>query len=244
LQSLVITIYRFALRSAWVIFQNPDDRSYFIKNHLVNPKRAVIIRSSGVDIWKYSPRPENSEIPLVILPARLLWDKGVAEFVTAVRQLRTHELHARFALVGDCDEGNPASVHLAQLQEWVKEGVIEWWGWKENMEDIYAQASIVCLPSYREGLPKTLIEALACGRPAIASDVPGCREVVRNGENGLLVNARDASGLARAIEYLINNPDIRLKMGASGRKIAEEEFSSDIIIPQTLAIYKSCIDDE
>ena len=127
-----------------------------------------------------------------------------------------------------------------QLQAWVKEGMIEWWGWKEHMEDVYAQASIVCLPSYREGLPKTLIEAAACGRPIVASDVPGCREIVRPGENGLLVEPRDATALAQALAHLIQNPVIRTQMGAAGRIIAEKEFSLEQILPQTLAVYKSC----
>ncbi|MCX6033378.1 MAG: glycosyltransferase family 4 protein [Chloroflexi bacterium] len=245
LRGLVKLIYRLVLRPTWVIFLNPDDRLFFLKNHLVNPKRMVMIRSTGVDIRKFTPRPELTGIPLIILPARLLWDKGVGEFVTAARHLRAAGLRARFACVGDIDDGNPGSVHVPQLQAWEKEGVIEWWGWKENMEDVYAQASIVCLPSYyREGLPKALIEAAACGRPIVASDMPGCREVVRHGENGLLVEARDASGLAEALDYLIKNPNIRAKMGAGGRKIAEEEFSLELIIPQTLAVYKSCKKDE
>jgi glycosyltransferase involved in cell wall biosynthesis len=194
-----------------------------------------------VNIQKFSPRPELKGIPLVILPARLLWDKGVKEFVAAARLLRTAGLRARFALVGDNDDGNPASVNVHQLQAWEKEGVIEWWGWKEDMEDVYAQASIVCLPSYREGLPKTLIEAAACGRPIVASDVPGSREVVRPGENGLLVPPRDVSSLAEAMRTLIGNPDMRYRMGNRSRKIAEEEFSTSLIIPQTLSIYHSCI---
>jgi len=245
LRSLIMLIYRLVLRPTWVIVLNPDDRLFFLRNHLVNPKRIVMIRSTGVDIRKFTPRPEVQEIPLVILPARLLWDKGVGEFVAAARQLKTVGQKARFALVGDSDDGNPVSVQAAQLQEWEKEGVIEWWGWKEIMNDVYAQASIVCLPTYyREGLPKTLVEAGACGRPIIASDVPGCQEIVRNGENGLLVKARDVSGLAKALEYLIQNPKIRAKMGARGRKIVEEEFSLELIIPQTLAVYKSCKKDE
>jgi glycosyltransferase involved in cell wall biosynthesis len=241
LRGLVKLIYRLVLRPTWVIFLNPDDRSFFLKNHLVNPKRIVIIRSSGVNIQKFSPRPELKGIPLVILPARLLWDKGVKEFVAAARLLRTAGLRARFALVGDNDDGNPASVNVHQLQAWEKEGVIEWWGWKEDMEDVYAQASIVCLPSYREGLPKTLIEAAACGRPIVASDVPGSREVVRPGENGLLVPPRDVSSLAEALRTLIGNPDMRYRMGNRSRKIAEEEFSTSLIIPQILSIYHSCI---
>jgi glycosyltransferase involved in cell wall biosynthesis len=195
-----------------------------------------------VDIRQFSPRPEAKGVSLIILPARLLWDKGVGEFVEAARQIQTAGVRARFALVGDSDNGNPASVKVDQLQAWEKEGVIEWWGWKGNMTDVYADTSIVCLPTYyREGLPKSLIEAAACGLPIVTTDVPGCRDVVRHGENGLLVGTRDSYGLAQALTYLINNPDIRVKMGANGRKIAEEEFSVEQIIPQILAVYKSCI---
>jgi glycosyltransferase involved in cell wall biosynthesis len=244
LRGLIKLFYRLVLQPTWVIFQNPDDQAFFLENHLANPKRADLIRGSGVDVQHFSPRPEPTGKSLVILPARLLWDKGVGEFVEAARLLQTAGQNARFALVGDRDSENPASVQETQLLAWIKEGVIEWWGWKENMDEIYAQASIVCLPSYREGVPKTLIEAAACGRPIVASNVPGCREVVRPGENGLLVEARDASGLAKALDYLLNNPDIRARMGASGRKIVEEEFSLELIIPQTLAVYKSCIEDE
>lgn len=239
LRYLVMLIYRLILPPTWVIFQNPDDRSFFLKNHLVNPKRIIIIRSVGVDIRKFFPRPLLKGPPLVILPARLLWDKGVGEFVTAARQIRNAGLPARFALVGDNDDGNPASVHLAQLQDWEKEGVIEWWGWKENMEAVYEQAAIVCLPSYREGLPKTLIEAAACGRPIITSDVPGCREVVRNGGNGLLVPVRDVGALTKALMDLLQSPNTRSQMGNCGRIIAEKEFSMDLVISQTFAFYKS-----
>ena len=241
LRGLIKVIYRLVLRPTWVIFLNPDDRSFFLKNHLVNPNRIVMIRSSGVNIQEFTPRPELQGIPLVILPARLLWDKGVKEFVAAARLLRTEGLHARFALVGDNDDGNPASVNVPQLQAWEKEGVIEWWGWKESMKDIYAQASIVCLPSYREGLPITLIEAAACGRPIVASDVPGCREIVRTGENGLLVPAHDVPALVAALKLLIQDSEMRHRMGLCGRKIAEEEFSMDLVISQTMKVYLSTV---
>lgn len=244
LRGLIKLFYRLVLRPTWVIFQNPDDQTIFLGNHLADPLRAALIRGSGVDIRRFSPQPEPPGIPLIILPARLLWDKGVGEFVEAARQLQADGQPARFALVGDCDNENPASVQESQLLAWVKEGVIEWWGWREHMEEVYAKASIVCLPSYREGVPKTLIEAAACGRPIVASNVPGCREIVRHGENGLLVEARDASGLAKALDYLIQNPNIRAKMGAGGRKIAVEDFSLELIIPQTLVVYKSCKKDE
>ena len=239
LRGIIILFYRLVLRRTQVIFQNPDDKAIFLENRLVDPARVALIRGSGVDIQRFAPSPEPDGMPVVILPARLLWDKGVGEFVAAARRLRAEGLRARFALVGDSDNNNPASVHVPQLQAWEKEGVIEWWGWKENMEDVYAQASIICLPSYREGLSKTLIEAAACGRPMVASNVPGCRDVVRHGENGLLVPPRDAFPLAEALRTLIGNPDMRYKMGICSRKIAQEEFSTGLIVSQTLSIY-SC----
>ncbi|PJH75067.1 MAG: glycosyltransferase family 1 protein [Anaerolineae bacterium CG_4_9_14_0_8_um_filter_58_9] len=239
LQRIVKLFYRILLRRTYVIFQNPDDQAIFILNELVDPQRAALIRGSGVDILRFSPRPEEEGLPVVILPARLLWDKGVAEFVQAARLLRAEGVQARFVLVGDSDPENPSSVPLAQIQEWEREAVIEWWGWVEDMAEAYAKAHIVCLPSYREGLPKTLIEAAACGRPIIASDVPGCREVVRLGENGLLVPSHDPFALADAIRLLIKNPTLRQEMGTRGRDIAVKEFPTAQIIAQTLAVYQS-----
>jgi len=244
LRGLIKSSYRLVLRRTWVIFQNPDDRSVFLESRLVDPKRVTLIRGSGVDLQHFSPRPEPSGIPLVVLPARMLWDKGVGEFVAAARTLQAEGLHARFALVGDSDNENPASVHASQLRAWEKEGVIEWWGWKENMADVYAQAAIICLPSYREGVPKTLIEAAACGRPIVTSDVPGCREVVRQGENGLLVPARDAGALAEVLMGLLQSPEMRREMGICSRKIAEKKFSMELVISQTFAVYQSCRDDQ
>jgi glycosyltransferase involved in cell wall biosynthesis len=241
LRGLIKWSYRLLLQHTWVIFQNPDDRAVFLKSHLAAPLRSELIRGSGVDTHHFSPRPEPDGLPLVILPARMLWDKGVGEFVAAARLLQSEGLRARYALVGDGDDENPASVPTSQLKEWEKEGVIEWWGWKENMDDIYAQAAIVCLPSYREGLPKTLIEAAACGRPIVSCDVPGCREVVRHGENGYLVPVRNAGALAKALVELLENPIMRRKMGTCSRTIAENEFSKELIISQTLALYQFCV---
>ena len=243
LRGFIKLSYRLVLKNTWVIFQNPDDRSAFLESRLVDPKRVALIRGSGVDIRRFSPQPEPSGKPLVVLPARMLWDKGVGEFVNAARTLQAEGVRARFALVGDSDNENPASVQAPQLRAWEKEGVIEWWGWKEDMDDVYAQSAIICLPSYREGLPKTLIEAAACGRPIVTSDVPGCREVVRHGKNGLLVPARDADALAKALLYLLEKPDTRSEMGNCGRKIAEKEFSKELVISQTFTVYQSCRND-
>jgi glycosyltransferase involved in cell wall biosynthesis len=239
LRRLINVFYRLILFRTWVIFQNTTDEELFLKNRLVDSDRVALILGSGVDTVLFSPRPELDGPPLAILPARLLWAKGVGEFVQAARQLKTEGVIARFALVGDGDDGNPASVHADQLQAWVQEGVIEWWGWRENMTDVYAQASIVCLPSYyREGLPKTLIEAAACGRPIVTSNMPGCREVVRHGENGLLVPVRDSSALASALKQLILNSELRCAMGVRGREIAEKEFLMSSIISQTFKVYQ------
>ena len=241
LRGFIKLFYRLVLKNTWVIFQNPDDRSAFLDSHLVDPKRVTLIRGSGVDIQRFFPQPEPSGKPLVVLPARMLWDKGVGEFVKAARILQAEGLSVRFALVGDSDNENPASVPASQLHAWENEGVIEWWGWKENMQDVYAQAAIVCLPSsYREGVPKSLIEAAACGRPIVTSDMPGCREVVHHGENGLLVPARDASALAKALLNLLQNPNLRREMGGRGRIIAEKEFSENLVIWETIAFYQSC----
>jgi len=239
LRGIIILFYRLVLRRTWVIFQNPDDRAVFLENCLVDPERVALIRGSGVDTQRFVPEPEPDGIPVVILPARLLWDKGVGEFVEAARRLQADGLRARLVLVGDSDSENPAAVPVAQIQTWEKTGVIEWWGWQDDMNAVYAQAHIVCLPSYREGVPKTLIEAAACGRPIVASDVPGCREIVRTGENGLLVPARDIAALAVALKQLIQDPGLCEAMGIRGRKIAEEEFSMDSVITQTLKVYQS-----
>lgn len=240
LRGLIKVFYRLILRRTWVIFQNPADEALFLKNRLVDRSRVALIQGSGVDTRLFSPQPEPDGPPLAILPARLLWDKGVGEFVEAARRLKTEGLRARFALVGDSDPDNPAGVPAAQVKLWEKEGMVEWWGWRSDMAAVYAQAHIVCLPSYREGMSKTLIEAAACGRPIITCNVPGCREVVQPGISGLLVPPRNAPALAEAMKRLIQNPNERKSMGAFGRKIAEDQFSTELVLSQTLAFY-DCI---
>jgi glycosyltransferase involved in cell wall biosynthesis len=237
LRRLISFLYRLLLRRTWTIFENPDDEKFFLAKGWINASHSAVIRGAGVDVDEFQPTPEPEGTPLVILPARMLWDKGVGEFVKAARTLKEQNISARFVLVGDIDSGNPTGISLEELTEWRKKGFVEWWGWQENMLKVYAHANVICLPSYREGLPKTLLEAAACGRAIVTTDVPGCREVVMAGVNGLLVPPADSTALANAIQTLIEDPSLRGKMGQSGRKLVVEKFSSQLIAEQTLAFY-------
>lgn len=222
------------------IVQNPDDAA-LLEASGVRTDRIRLIRGAGVDLARFKPQPELGGVPLVILPARMLWDKGVGEFVAAARQLRRQGIAARFALVGDRDTANPASVPLSELEAWREDGVVEWWGRCEDMPGVFAQSHVVCLPSYREGLPKVLLEAAACGRPIVTTDAPGCREIVHQDDNGLLVPARDVVALATALERLIRDAGLRQRMGRRGRERAESEFSQQRVTAETLAVYRELL---
>ncbi|MCZ7559490.1 MAG: glycosyltransferase [Burkholderiaceae bacterium] len=197
-----------------------------------------MIRGAGVDCDAFAPVPTPPEPPLIVLPARMLSDKGVREFVEAARMTKASGHVARFALVGAPDPMNPASIPVAQLSAWRDEGTVEWWGHREDMPAVYAQAHLACLPSYREGLPKSLLEAAACGLPIVATDVPGCREVARDGYNGLLVPPRDAAALSAALSRLIEEPNTRRLMGARSRQRARETFAQERIFAETIAVYR------
>jgi glycosyltransferase involved in cell wall biosynthesis len=245
LRSLVMPLYRLALkhRNVRVIFENEDDKKFFIKDHLVYEIQTTVVEGVGVDVSRYQPQPEEEGMPLVVMPARLLWDKGVGVLVDAARQLREHNEHSsiRIALVGVPDPGNPASIDETQLQKWIAEGLVEHWGFRQDMDQVYRQAHIVCLPSLREGLPTVLIEAAAAGRPIVASDVPGCREVVEHGENGLLVPPGDPAALAEALALLASDPALRHRMGAAGRVKAVNRFANEKIIAATLNVYSDLL---
>ena len=240
LRWLVNRFYRIALKNTQVVFQNEDDRALFLEQGLVTESQVCLIPGSGVDTARFGMEPARAALPVVVvLPARMLWDKGVREFVEAAEILKAQGVPARFALVGDTDPNYPACVPEQQLNEWQSSGIVEWWGWQEDMVAVYRQADIVCLPSYREGLPRTLVEAAACGRALVAADVPGCRSIVRQGENGLLVPARDGKALAEALCTLILDADLRQKMGRCGREIVVREYSLERVLGDTLFLYKS-----
>ena len=222
-----------------VLVQNPDDMR-LLEGLGVPRDRLRRIAGSGVDLMRFRPSPESEGSPLVVLPARLLWDKGVGEFVEAACMLRSKGVHARFLLAGDVDPSNPSSVSAGQIAEWVRDGAVEHIGWVQDVPRLLAQAHIVCLPSYREGLPKALIEAAAAGRPIVTTDVPGCREVVDSGIHGYCVPPRDPTALAEALARLIADPHLRTSMGAAARTRAEREFGIEAIVAQTLSLYVEC----
>ena len=227
---------------AKLIMQNQDDLTMLIDRAIVDARRTSLIRGAGVNMNEFAYTPEPvTESPLVVLPARMLKDKGVCEFVAAAKILKKRGIKARFALVGDADPHNHASISVEQLEAWLTEGNVEWWDRQSNMPEILANSHIVCLPSYREGLPKALLEAASCGRPIVTTDTIGCREVVREGVNGYLVPLFSTDELADALQRLIENPELRREMGWRGREIAEQEFAIERVTAETLAVYRDLV---
>jgi glycosyltransferase involved in cell wall biosynthesis len=232
-------LFQLLLRNTHIIVQNPDD--YEIINN-IGLKYVSLIKGAGVDINSFKPVPEKQEEPLVILPARMLWKKGVGKFVQAAKQIKKEGIKARFALVGMPDNMNPTSVSQEQLKKWQDEGAVEVWGKKDNMPNIFAQSHIVCLPStYGEGIPKVLIEAAACARPIVTNNIPGCREIVINNENGFLVKPDNLDDLIEKLKLLLADPALRKKMGHKGREMVEEKFSANKIHSQTIELYNNLL---
>lgn len=239
LRPLVLRAFRLLLNGAGsrLILQNPEDVELFAQGRIVDAGKVALIRGSGVDMARFAPAPEPAGPPVIVLASRMLWDKGVREFVEAAATVNRAGPRARFVLVGDVDAENPSAIPRQQLEAWARSGAVEWWGHRDDMPAVFQQAHLVCLPSYREGLPKVLLEAASCARPIVATDVPGCREIVRDGVNGLRVPARDAAALAAAVIRLLDQPETRLRMGEAGRRLVQEHFSEAIVIERTLALY-------
>jgi len=243
-QRTVVLALRLLLRRANVsiIVQNEEDRRLLRRERIGRAGRTTIIAGVGVDTKVYAfSALDFVAAPIILLPARLIRDKGVAEFVAAARIVKRSVAAARFVLVGAEDSDNPAAIQRSQIESWVTQGLVEWWGPQDDMPVVYQQARIVCLPSYREGLPKVLLEAAACGRPLVATDVAGCREVCRDGVNGSLVEAQSAESLAAAIIALIATPNLQQSYGAAGRALVEREFSVEKIGQQTLGYYRQVL---
>lgn len=224
-----------------VIIENQDDFDSLLASHFVRPNDLVLIKGAGVDTDLFVPTPEPSGPVVISLIARMLRDKGVVEFVNAARLIAKTGVNARFQLIGDIDSGNPTTLKQSQLEEWNREGIVSWIGHVSDIPTALSHSHIVCLPSYREGLPKSLIEAAAAGRPVVTTNVPGCREVVIHEHNGLLVEPRNSEALAEALQRLIADKELRMRLGAAGRLRAEHEFSRTRINSQTLDVYASLV---
>jgi glycosyltransferase involved in cell wall biosynthesis len=238
---VAMRMYKLAYRRgrSRVIVQNAEDRDYFIARRVFAAGDVRLIRGSGVNTAEFRPGAEPPPPVVVVLASRMLREKGISDFVAAAGVLKSRGVAARFALVGDPDPGNPHSHTREELQQWAAEGTVEWWGFRSDMQQVFAQSHVVCLPTfYGEGVPKVLIEACACARPIVTTDMPGCRDIVRHGHNGLLVPARNVTALAGALEQLIGDAELRRVMGQRGRALAEQEFDLTAVIEQTLAIYR------
>jgi glycosyltransferase involved in cell wall biosynthesis len=236
----VTRLYRllFGMRHTAVIFQNPEDQNFFHQQKIVDKERSQLIEGSGVDLARFKPQDSASKTFNILLAGRLIFEKGVREYVEAAKMVKQKYPEIRFQIAGEFDSSQPSAVSAQELQKWQEEGLIEYLGHTDAIEAIMAEAAVVALPSYREGLPRILIEAAAMGKALIASDVPGCRSVVVDGHNGILVPAKNAEEIAKKIIFLYENPEQRKKMGAAGVQIANR-FSLDSITDQTALVYKS-----
>lgn len=246
IRRLIMPVYKFALGHAnqYVIFQNTSDQDVLARLGLLRRATPALIHGSGVQLDRYPFREEPGGTPIIALASRLLREKGVHEFRQAALVLRERGIEARFWLIGTPDAGNPGRITEEELDRWRREGILEILGFRSDIPELFAQSHIVTLPSfYGEGLPKVLIEAAACGRAVVTTDIPGCRDAVRPNESGLLVPARDPQSLANALERLIHEDELRRDMGWRGRRLAEERFRIEAVITRHLEIYKDLIKD-
>jgi len=232
LQSIVTRLYRVGFaRAPLVFFQNNEDRSLFVERSIVRPDQARVLPGSGVDLDRFKPAPLDEGPPVFLLVARLLRDKGVLEFVEAARILRSNLPGARFQLLGPIDEGNRTAISRSELDSWTKEGVVEYLGVTDDVRPFIAAASAIVLPSYREGLPRALVEGAAMARPLIAADAPGSRDIVEDGVNGYLCRVRDTGSLAETVKRMADLPfDQRLAMGEAARRRVQERFSEELVV--------------
>lgn len=237
------TLYKIGLayRRCFIIFQNPDNRDYFLRHGINTPERMRLIRGSGVDLTVFKPQPEPTEgLPMVLFGGRLMWNKGVGDFAAVASALKGQ---ARFVLVGFSEAGHPDRVPAEQIEAWVNAGLLEFWGQRKDMENVFAACNVFLYPSnYGEGVPKVLIEAAACGRACVTTDTEGCREVVRDGENGFLVPAGDIPAMGDAVLRLLNDDALRARMAARSHEIVVQEFSLQQVLDETLDFYRHIMD--
>ena len=243
LRVLLYPLFYFAFRhkNQRVIVQNEHDRDVLMRWGVLKLQHVRLLRGSGVDLSKFTYMSSPPGRPVVALAARLLRNKGVLEFAAAARLLRTRGVKARFWLIGAPDPANPASLTEQELSALRNEGIVKVLGYRKDIAALYAQSHIVCLPSYREGLPKALVEAAASGRAVVTTDAPGCRDAIIPNETGLLTPVRNAEKLADALQWLIEHPKKCAAMGRAGRALAEREFAIEKIVDQHLRIYRELL---
>ena len=242
LRPLLGMAYRLALKGAHVIFQNEDDRVALAAGGMLRRSHVHLIPGSGVDVGRFAPPPQPPEAGTVVMIGRLLQEKGVEEFVQAAGIVRALLPGIRFVLIGDADPGNPSSIDPARLRQWREQSQVHIVGHVDDVRPYLHDAWLAVLPSYREGLPRSLVEAAACGLPLVAADVPGSRDICRHGDNGLLVPPRDAAALADAVLALLRDPVRRAAMGQRSREIAVAEYAQERVIGATLAVYRQAAD--
>jgi glycosyltransferase involved in cell wall biosynthesis len=226
-----------------LILQNKDDLAAFAEAQLAPVDRTHVIMGSGVDASRFRPNtPERSSGPLrVLLASRLLWDKGIREYMEAAKLVKEAGLPVEFLLAGNPDPGNPASVAESQIAKWKEGAEVRYLGHVGEMPRLLADIDVAVLPSYREGVPRSLLEAAACGLPIITTDVPGCREVVTHGVNGLLIPARDPAALAAAVRFMWERPEERARMGMAARQSVLRNFEQSIVFDKTFAVYRDLL---
>ena len=225
-----------------LILQNTEDQSTLLSANVIDKNHIRLIRGAGVDTSLFNLKPMPKDMPIISLPSRMIWAKGIQDFIDCAKVINKEEKIARFVLVGNPDDQNPDAIPLEQLKSWHSMGIIEWWGHQSDMPKVFHQSTIVCLPtSYGEGLPKSLLEAASCGRPIVAYDVPGCREIVKDGYNGYLVQPKSIDGLVEAIILLINNYKLCVQMGKNGRKLVEKHFTQEKIARETIAVWEEVL---
>jgi glycosyltransferase involved in cell wall biosynthesis len=222
-----------------LILQNQDDINTLLHTSDIESEKISLIRGAGVDTQIFPVTLLPAAPPIIIAcVARMLWDKGIGELIAAAKMIQQMNYSIHFMLYGMPDLENPTSINIEQLQAWHNTGIITWNGYCKNVAQAYTNCHIAVLPSYREGLPKSLLEAASSGRAIVTTDVPGCREIVQHGKNGLLVPSQDAKALAEALITLSLDPSLQLKMGLEGRALVETHFSDTIINQQTIALYQ------
>lgn len=224
------------------VFQNHDDRSVMERLGIATRERARVILGSGVDLSRFEQMPFSNDVPLVVFAGRLIWEKGVGDFAEAARCVMSEGIPCRFAIVGDTHPSNPRAVPEATLRVWVDAGFLEWWGRHDDMPSVLAQSHIVCLPTrYGEGVPKILIEAAACGRPIVATQIAGCRDVVEDGKTGFLVPVEDLDALIAALKTLIESPELRVAMGSAARSLAVQRHDVRRVVCDTMECYNDLL---